>query len=311
MTELERYDPLSGDALNLQWKLAERLARTDFVPRDMRGKPDAILACILTGRELGIGPMQSLRDIFIQNGRPGMAATLMVDRARAAGHRVRTLKSTATEATVQVHRKGEPKPELPVTWTLDHAKTAGLLSKDNWRHYPTAMLWNRAAAAAVRRDASEVLGGVCYTPEELGEARGNGQLDQSAPAPVGPPAGAGADLEGAGPLPSMAAGRQGGPREREPAAGVEPRAAHFPPADAGGGQAAGEPARQAPAVPPGGGGRGRERGAAGQPAGQAIPPPGRPAPTDPDEEAEEATWRLLEHDTGEPLPGWDSGGETT
>jgi hypothetical protein len=123
---------------------------------------------MLTGRELGIGQMQALRDIFIQNGRPAMMATLMAQLARRAGHKVTVRSHTNTECTIQIHRRGSQRPEQPLTWTIEDAKTAGLLGKDNWRHYPKAMLWNRAVSAAVRRDCSEVLGGVLYTPEELG-----------------------------------------------------------------------------------------------------------------------------------------------
>jgi hypothetical protein len=158
---------LDRDAFNLAWELAGRLANTDFVPKGMRGKREAVFAAVLTGRELGIGPMQSLRDIFIQNGRPSMMASLMADRARSAGHRVRVLEQSDKHCVVQVHRRGEPQAEEPVTWTIDDARRANLLSKDNWQHYPRAMLWNRAVAEAIRRDCSEVLGGVLYTPEEL------------------------------------------------------------------------------------------------------------------------------------------------
>jgi hypothetical protein len=166
-TELDRYTPPSPGELELTWKLAERLADTDFVPKTMRGKAEAVLACMLTGHELGIGPMQALRDVYLVNGRPSLAATLMVARVRAAGHRFRTIRNTDEKATVQVHRKGEAEPEPPVEFTLEDAKRAGLAGKDVWKQYPARMVWSRAAAAACRRDAPEALGGVIYTPEEL------------------------------------------------------------------------------------------------------------------------------------------------
>src|SRR5215216_5636385 len=92
----------SASDLAQYWELASRLCRTEFVPSNLRGKPEAVLAVFLTGRELGIGPMQSLRDIYPVNGRPTMMATLMVSRVRALGHRFTTIKSTDTEAVVQI-----------------------------------------------------------------------------------------------------------------------------------------------------------------------------------------------------------------
>ena len=41
--------------------VAREIAGTQFVPESYRGKPDAVVAAILTGREMGIGPMQALR----------------------------------------------------------------------------------------------------------------------------------------------------------------------------------------------------------------------------------------------------------
>jgi len=167
MSDLARYIPPSPGELDQIWQLAERIAKTDFVSRDMRGKPEAVLACMLTGREMGLGPMQSLRDIYLINGKPGMAATLMVDKVRARGHRFATLSNDDQGATVQIHRRGEPRPEPPISFTADDARRANLAGKDTYKQYPARMYWARAASAACRRDAPEALGGAMYTPEEL------------------------------------------------------------------------------------------------------------------------------------------------
>ena len=41
----------------LTWKALVRIADTEFVPRALRGNPSAVLACIFTGREVGLEPM--------------------------------------------------------------------------------------------------------------------------------------------------------------------------------------------------------------------------------------------------------------
>ena len=44
-------------------EIADKLAKTEFVPRDLRNRPDAIMACVLAGHELGIQPMQALAQV--------------------------------------------------------------------------------------------------------------------------------------------------------------------------------------------------------------------------------------------------------
>src|SRR3954471_9372796 len=51
-------------------QLAEVLADTEFVPKAMRGKPDAVTAAIMYGDELGLGPMQALAGMDVVEGKP-------------------------------------------------------------------------------------------------------------------------------------------------------------------------------------------------------------------------------------------------
>ena len=53
MTDLVRYQPPTSslDLAPQAWKLAEKIAATDFVPPALRGKPEAVHACILAGHE--------------------------------------------------------------------------------------------------------------------------------------------------------------------------------------------------------------------------------------------------------------------
>jgi hypothetical protein len=145
------------DLLRSRFKLAEQIARTDFVPDYLKGNPAAILACFMTGRELGLGPMASLQHISIINGRPFLSAELQAAKVRAAGHSLEG-SATATEATITGTRK-DTGDTISVTWTLQTALDAGLIDeiKDGravarsklgrplpWESYPQAMLWARA-----------------------------------------------------------------------------------------------------------------------------------------------------------------------
>lgn len=169
MTEIERYDESRMSTLELApkaWSLAQRVARTEFVPAALRGKPEAVLACFLAGHEVGVSPMQSLAKIHIIDGRPAMAAELMRAIVLRDGHELWIEESTSTSCTLGGQRKGSER-ETRVTWTLDDAQRAGLKGKQNWQKYPTAMLLARSTGALCRAIFPDVLAGISYTVEEL------------------------------------------------------------------------------------------------------------------------------------------------
>jgi hypothetical protein len=165
MTALERVSSLqlAPDA----WTLAQRIAQTDFVPPPLRGKPEAVLACILTGHEAGLSPMQSLAKINIIEGRPAMSAELMRALVLSAGHRLHYDTATNTKCVAVGERHDNPTQATRVEWTLDDAKRAGLEQRPNWRKYPKAMLIARATAELCRMIFPDVLAGISYTVEEL------------------------------------------------------------------------------------------------------------------------------------------------
>jgi hypothetical protein len=166
-TDLLRYTPPNADEWGQLIQLSEMIAPAPFVPDALRGKPGSVMGCMMMGRELGIGPMQSVNDISFIKGKRTLAATLMVQLVRARGHKFKTVESNDAHAVVQIHRKGEAEPEPPVEFTWADAQRAKLTDGDNYKKYPVAMLWSRATSAACRRDASECLGGNAYTAEEL------------------------------------------------------------------------------------------------------------------------------------------------
>jgi hypothetical protein len=124
-------------------ELARDLARTEFVPRAMQGKPASVAAAILTGRELGLGPMTALRGIDVIEGRPSLTAEMLAARILSAGHRVEWKASTDQRCTVRIER-GDGLSESEVTWTMADAQRAGLSGKKVWQQYPRHMLRARA-----------------------------------------------------------------------------------------------------------------------------------------------------------------------
>ena len=146
--------------------LADRLAKTDFVPQGLRGKPEAVMAAMLQGHEVGLPPMMSLSKIAVINGRPSMASEAMRALVLSHGHEIWFDEKNTTKVTVCGSRAGSDRVSR-VTWTMDDAKRAGLAGKDGWRKYPRAYLTARATSELCRDIFADVLGGVSYTPEEV------------------------------------------------------------------------------------------------------------------------------------------------
>lgn len=178
MTELaqvETHDP-DVTAAPFTWKTIHAIANTDFVPRALRGNTAAILAAVLTGRELGMGPMEALRTIDVIDGRPSPSAEWMVGKVFEAGHVIVAVEQSAESCTVEGRRfrDGEQVAEMRFTFTIEMAQRVkdkqgrSLASKANWKNYPEAMLYWRATSQLCRQFFPDVLSGLKYLPEELG-----------------------------------------------------------------------------------------------------------------------------------------------
>jgi len=159
--------PPAVEEIEVVWRLAQRLSGTEFVPSSLRDRPNAVLAAILTGREIGIGPMQALQSINVIQGKPTLAPELMRALVYRAGHRMDVLEHTDQACTVKGVRS-DSGAEASVRWTMDDAQRAHLAGKGAWVTYPRAMLLARATSELCRLVFADVIAGVSYTPEEIG-----------------------------------------------------------------------------------------------------------------------------------------------
>lgn len=181
-TEIAVARPLTPAEVN--WKTAQKIANTPFVPTAFKGKPEAVFAAILYGEELGIGPMQSLSSIHVIEGKPGMSPELMRGLVARAGHRIDVKEASAERVTLW-GKRADNDSEATVTWTMDDARLAGLAGRGAWKTYPRAMLLARATSELCRMIFADVVAGLSYTPEEVASI--NGQVWDEVPAdPLGP-----------------------------------------------------------------------------------------------------------------------------
>ena len=161
-------------------KLAEYVANTDFVPKALRGKPAAIAAAILSGREMNIGPMRALAHVHMIEGRPSLSAEQKRAAALAAGHEISYVETGTTRCIVKGRRKGSDE-WTQVTWTIDDAQKASLAGRENWRKWPRRMLQARATGELVDLLFPDASAGLATTEELVDDTDAAGISNGEAP----------------------------------------------------------------------------------------------------------------------------------
>jgi RecT family len=149
------------------YDLAKILIASRLLPKGITS-PEAAFTIIMTGREMGLTAMQSIRSMHIIEGKPTMSADLMVAMCKRSPtcKYFTIIESTDERAVYETHRAGEPKPTR-VSFSMDDARRAGVASKNTWKQYPAAMLRARASAALCRAVYPDVTLGV-YDTDEIG-----------------------------------------------------------------------------------------------------------------------------------------------
>lgn len=147
--------------------LAKVLHASRLLPRGL-STPEAVVATIITGAELGLSPMQAIRSIHIIDGKPTMSSDLMVAMVKRheACKFFRLVESSGQVATYETQRAGDPEPTR-MSFSIEEAKAAGLASKDVWKKFAAAMLRARCASSLARTVYPDLVMGI-YDPDEVG-----------------------------------------------------------------------------------------------------------------------------------------------
>jgi hypothetical protein len=146
--------------------LAKVLHASRLLPRGLQ-TPEAVVATIITGAELGLSPMQAIRSIHIIDGKPTMSSDLMVAMVKRheACKFFRLVESSGSVATYETQRAGDPEPTR-MSFSIEEAKAAGLAGKDVWKKFAPAMLRARCASSLARAVYPDLVMGI-YDPDEL------------------------------------------------------------------------------------------------------------------------------------------------
>jgi hypothetical protein len=127
---------------------------------------------IMAGQEMGLAPFESMTGINIIKGRPTLAAATIGAKIKASSkYDYRVKVSTELKSQIDFYELEDGKRTMigSSTYTIEQAKTAGLLSKDNWKMYPEDMLFARNISRGSRRYTPDVFSTPIYTAEEIEE----------------------------------------------------------------------------------------------------------------------------------------------
>ena len=170
--------------------MAQLISKAVTLPAALRDKPDDILAVMLAGRELGIGPMQATRQIDIINGQTAIRSELKLALAKRAGHDIRPVDRGARFVRVAcvthnshvvewaLTREDAISPEAVIVAEIQVESWEGesghrrkvmtpLAGKSAYLSWGYAMLWARSTGQLCREHCPEAVGGL-YSTEELG-----------------------------------------------------------------------------------------------------------------------------------------------
>jgi hypothetical protein len=169
----------SNQSFDQMLQRAELLLKSGFLPTSIKTKEQAA-TIILTGREFGIGDMEALRSINVIQGKPCLAAQLMLGlcyRTKQVED-FQVVESTAEVCEISMKRKGHSDyvtrrftrkeaddARFSQAWDKEAQKWK---TKDNWIKQPATMLQWRCTAAICRLLFPDAVSGL-YIEEELAE----------------------------------------------------------------------------------------------------------------------------------------------
>jgi hypothetical protein len=135
------------------WRLAQNIAKSGMYPK---GKSEhSIFVTMLTGMEMGLSPIRTLRTVQITEGRPAMSASSLLGLVKQSSACLyfMMVESTRQYAIYETQRPNDPK----ATRYIYTAEDAELTGKEK---NPAAMLRSRCALALARLVYPDITAGI-------------------------------------------------------------------------------------------------------------------------------------------------------
>lgn len=129
---------------------------------------------IIAGRELGFGPVASMRHIYVHRGHIGLMAQLIASKVRESERYEYKILQCDDEACriefFRLGKKGAAESLGEAAFTIEEARRADLVKADSaWQTYPSDLLFARAMSRGQRRYCPDVFRQTVYSKEEIEE----------------------------------------------------------------------------------------------------------------------------------------------
>lgn len=153
------------DDFDVMQKASTALFRSGYFT-DVKSEAQAIVK-VLAGQELGLPAFASMSGIHIVQGKPVLGANVIATLVKNdPRYNYKIVECTDKICTIEWFENGQSTGQS--SFTMSEAQNAGLTGKDNWKKYPSDMLFARAISRGARRHAPGIFGGSpVYTPDEL------------------------------------------------------------------------------------------------------------------------------------------------
>lgn len=158
------------------FRVAKSLVVSGMLPERYK-TAETVFAAMQYASELGLKPMTALRQIAVVKGTPCIFGDLPLALCQSKGlvewikesiydkdgkeicRANNNLTAEVFGSVTTVKRKGDAEP-LERFFTMDDAKTAGLLNSPTWKSYPKLMLKYRARSQALKDKFADCLNGI-------------------------------------------------------------------------------------------------------------------------------------------------------
>lgn len=154
----------SPEGLKQALTVCQHFMASQALPQSYK-TPQAVLMAIQAGRELGMKPIESINGMMVINGQIKLWGTALTGRITQLGYRIKWGDCTAEAANVSVVDPNGNETGVE-TYTIEEAKTAGLLGKQNWRGHAKTMLRWRALGNCIKFNFPHLLQGYSLVEDD-------------------------------------------------------------------------------------------------------------------------------------------------
>jgi hypothetical protein len=138
--------------------MAESFIQSGALPSTIKNAPQLIMV-FQAGYEAGLQPLEALNSFYFVNGKLSMYGETVIAQIIKAGHEVIWGECNDKTATVTIKR-GDTGKEMSATFTMEMARTRGLLKNPVYTTSPDNMLKFKAVGMVAKFIVPDALHGI-------------------------------------------------------------------------------------------------------------------------------------------------------